>query len=151
MADIAAGMYAYSNILAALIAARPHGSGARLDVSMLEALAEWMGYPLYYAMTAQPPPPRAAPSHATIYPYGPFATGDGNVMLGLQNEREWRRSATRCCSGPSARHRCALRRQCAALSANRAALRALIEGVFASLTAEKCCAGSTPRRSPTRA
>jgi itaconate CoA-transferase len=53
-------------------------------------MAEWMGYPLYYTLDGAPPPPRAGASHATIFPYGPFATGDGkSVMLGLQNEREW--------------------------------------------------------------
>jgi crotonobetainyl-CoA:carnitine CoA-transferase CaiB-like acyl-CoA transferase len=58
---------------------------------MLESLAEWMGYPMYYAYEGAPPPPRSAASHATIYPYGPFPAGDGGtVMLGLQNEREWR-------------------------------------------------------------
>ncbi len=89
IADIAAGMYAYSNVLAALIARGRTGVGARLDVSMLEAMAEWMSYPLYYAYDGAPPPPRAAAAHATIYPYGPFAAKDGNVMLGIQNEREW--------------------------------------------------------------
>ena len=67
------------------------GKGRRIDVSMLESLAEWMGYPLYYAFDGAPPPPRTGAAHATIYPYGPFAAGDGrHVMLGLQNEREWR-------------------------------------------------------------
>jgi len=66
------------------------GVGSRIDVSMLESLVEWMGYPLYYAYQGATPPPRAGAAHATIYPYGPFPTGDGGtVMLGLQNEREW--------------------------------------------------------------
>jgi itaconate CoA-transferase len=90
IADIAAGMYAYSNILAALIERGRTGKGKRIDVSMLESMAEWMGYPLYYAYEGASPPPRAGAAHATIYPYGPFPTGDGkSVMLGLQNEREW--------------------------------------------------------------
>ncbi|UUZ68868.1 CoA transferase [Polaromonas sp. P2-4] len=93
IADIAAGMYAYSSILAALMQQHKRGGtgkGAHIDVSMLESLAEWMGYPLYYAYGGATPPPRSAASHATIYPYGPFAAGDGGtVMLGLQNEREW--------------------------------------------------------------
>ena len=90
IADIAAGMYAYSNILAALLQRAQTGRGQRIDVSMLEALAEWMSYPMYYAFGGAPPPPRSGASHATIYPYGPFPTGDGKtVMLGLQNEREW--------------------------------------------------------------
>ncbi len=91
IADIAAGMYAYTNILAALMHRQQSGQGQRIDVSMLESLAEWMSYPLYYAFDGAAPPPRTGASHATIYPYGPFAAGDGKtVMLGLQNEREWK-------------------------------------------------------------
>ena len=91
IADIAAGMYAYTNILSALLLRGKTGQGSHIDVSMLEALAEWMGYPLYYAHDGATPPPRSAASHASIYPYGPFAAGDGGtVMLGLQNEREWK-------------------------------------------------------------
>ncbi len=90
IADIAAGMYAYTNILAALIQRGKTGRGCVLDVSMLESMAEWMSYPLYYALDGKAPPPRAGAAHATIYPYGPIAAGDGKiVMLGLQNEREW--------------------------------------------------------------
>ena len=90
IADIAAGMYAYTSILAALLQRGKTGRGSHIDISMLESLAEWMGYPLYYAYAGAAPPPRSAASHATIYPYGPFAAGDGGtVMLGLQNEREW--------------------------------------------------------------
>src|SRR5450830_843039 len=91
VADIAAGMYAYTGILSALLLRGKTGQGSHIDVSMLESLAEWMGYPLYYAFDGAPPPPRTAASHASIYPYGPFAAGDGGtVMLGLQNEREWK-------------------------------------------------------------
>jgi itaconate CoA-transferase len=88
--DIASGMYAYSNILAALIQRGRTGKGTRIDISMLESMVEWMSFPLYYAYDGAPPPVRAGASHATIYPYGPFPAGDGKVvMLGLQNEREW--------------------------------------------------------------
>jgi itaconate CoA-transferase len=88
--DIASGMYAYTNILAALIQRGKTGKGSRIDVSMLESMAEWMSFPLYYAYDGATPPVRAGASHATIYPYGPFPAGDGkSVMLGLQNEREW--------------------------------------------------------------
>jgi len=90
IADIAAGMYAYTNILAALLERGQTGRGKRIDISMLESMVEWMSFPLYYAFDGASPPPRAGASHATIYPYGPFPTGDGKtVMLGLQNEREW--------------------------------------------------------------
>ena len=90
IADISAGMYAYSGILNALLLRARTGKGSRIDVSMLESMAEWMSFPLYYAFEGAEPPPRAGAAHATIFPYGPFAVGDGNtVMLGLQNEREW--------------------------------------------------------------
>jgi len=89
IADIAAGMYAFSNILAALIERGRTGHGRRIEISMLEAMVEWMGHPMYYAFDGAPPS-RAGAAHATIYPYGPFPAGDGStVMLGLQNEREW--------------------------------------------------------------
>ena len=97
IADIAAGMYAYTNILAALLERDKTGRGKAIDVSMLESMVEWMTYPLYYAYDGAEPPPRAGAAHATIYPYGPFPAGDGKtVMLGLQNEREWVTSASRC-------------------------------------------------------
>ena len=90
IADISAGMYAYTNILAALMHRQQTGEGQRIDIAMLETLAEWMSFPLYYSMDGANPPPRAGASHASIYPYGPFEAGDGKVvMLGLQNEREW--------------------------------------------------------------
>ncbi|MFC0397716.1 CaiB/BaiF CoA transferase family protein [Paraburkholderia rhizosphaerae] len=91
IADIAAGMYAYTNILSALLMRGRTGKGCRIDVSMLESMVEWMGYPMYYAFEGQTPPALSGASHATIYPYGPFMAGDGRiVMMGLQNEREWR-------------------------------------------------------------
>ncbi len=91
MADIAAGMYAFTSILSALLLRGRTGEGSHIDVSMLEALGEWMGYPMYYAFEGATPPPRTGASHASIYPYGPFPAGDGgHVMLGLQNEREWK-------------------------------------------------------------
>jgi itaconate CoA-transferase len=90
VADIAAGMYAYTNILAALLQRGKTGLGIEINISMLEALAEWIGYPMYYATDAAEPPARAGAAHATIFPYGPFMAGDGKeVMFGLQNDREW--------------------------------------------------------------
>ncbi|MDE2367667.1 MAG: CoA transferase [Burkholderiales bacterium] len=90
IADIAAGTNAYGSILAALLQRGRTGLGCRIDVSMLEAMVEWMSFPLYYACDGAPQPPRAGAAHATIFPYGPFPAGDGStVMLGLQNEREW--------------------------------------------------------------
>jgi itaconate CoA-transferase len=90
IADISAGMYAYTNILSALLLRNQTQEGSHIDVSMLESLSEWMGFPLYYAYQGASPPPRNGASHATIYPYGPFPVGKNDtVMLGLQNEREW--------------------------------------------------------------
>ena len=84
IADIAAGTQAYSSIRAALSQRGRTGQGCRIDVSMLEAMVEWMGFPLYYALDGAEPPPRTGAAHATIYPYGPFVAGDGKtVMLGL--------------------------------------------------------------------
>ena len=94
VADIAAAMYAYCGILTALIARGQSGQGAVLEISMFEALAEWMGYPAYYTMGGSPPP-RTGSSHAAIAPYGLFPTADGStVMLSIQNQREWERFCT---------------------------------------------------------
>ncbi len=137
IADIAAGMYAYSNILTALLLRGKTGLGSRIDVSMLESLVEWMGYPLYYAYDGATPPPRAGAAHSTIYPYGPFPAGDGGtVMLGLQNEREWQAFCERVLLQPQLasdeRFSANSKR-----SANREALRAIIVETFAALSAEQ--------------
>ena len=92
VADIACGMYAYSGILAALLRRERTGEGAALEVSLLEALGEWMGFPAYYAMYGGREPPRSGARHASIAPYGPFVCGDGEqIFFGIQNEREWER------------------------------------------------------------
>ena len=89
VADIAAGMYAYSGILTALLMRHRTGEGTLVEVSMLEALSEWMGYPLYYGVYGGTPPARAGARHAVIAPYGPFAGGDGEVVyLGIQKLKE---------------------------------------------------------------
>lgn len=133
IADIAAGMYAYTGILAALLQRGRTGKGSHIDVSMLESLAEWMGYPMYYAYEGATPPPRSAASHATIYPYGPFATGDGGtVMLGLQNEREWKQF----CEGVLLQPQLAVDPRFdanARRNANREALQSIILETFAAL------------------
>lgn len=137
IADIAAGMYAYTNILAALLQRRIDGRGRRVDISMLEAMGEWMGYPMYYAFDGAPPPPRAGAAHATIYPYGPFPTGDGKtVMLGLQNEREWLQFCTKVLRRPELAEDERFAGN-AKRTAHREALRALIVEAFASLSAEQ--------------
>ncbi|MHB1122592.1 MAG: CaiB/BaiF CoA transferase family protein [Ramlibacter sp.] len=90
VADIAAGVYAYSNVLAALLRRHKTGKGSHIEVSMLEAMTEWTSYALYYTYDGAPPPARAGASHAAIFPYGPFTAGDGaTVILAVQNEREW--------------------------------------------------------------
>ncbi|MQT40763.1 MULTISPECIES: CaiB/BaiF CoA-transferase family protein [unclassified Pseudomonas] len=140
IADIAAGMYAYTGVLSALLLRDKTGEGSRVDVSMLESLVEWMGYPLYYAYEGAPPPPRAGAAHATIYPYGPFPTGDGGtVMLGLQNEREWQQFCDKVLLRPDlardSRFNANARR-----SENRAELRAIIVETFAHMTAAQVIA-----------
>ena len=91
-ADVSAGMYAYAGILNALLLRGRTGKGSRIDVSMLETLAEWMGNPMYFTHGGQAPAPRSGASHPSIAPYGPARTGDGQqLLLGVQNEREWRR------------------------------------------------------------
>lgn len=135
IADIAAGMYAYTNILAALMHRQQTGQGQRIDISMLEALGEWMNYPLYYAFEGATPPARTGASHATIYPYGPFAAGDGKtVMLGLQNEREWKIFCEEVLLRPQLANEERFSSN-AKRSAQRAELSALILQAFASLTA----------------
>jgi itaconate CoA-transferase len=140
IADIAAGMYAYSSILAALIQRGKTGQGSRIDVSMLESMVEWMSYPLYYAYDGATPPPRAGAAHATIYPYGPFAAGDGKtVMLGLQNEREW----AAFCKVVLQRPELATDERFASNTkrvANRQTLQMLIGEVFGALDAEQVIA-----------
>jgi itaconate CoA-transferase len=134
MADIAAGMYAYSSILSALLLRERTGQGSRLDVSMLESTVEWMGFPMYYAYDGAPPPPRAGASHATIYPYGPFPVAEGGeVMLGLQNEREWAAFCNIVLEQPELADDARFTNNTLRV-ANKEALRVLIVTVFASLS-----------------
>jgi len=135
IADIAAGMYAYTNILAALLQRGQTGKGQHIDISMLESLAEWTSYPLYYAFDGAPPPPRTGASHATIYPYGPFPTGgNGTAMMGLQNEREWLKFCELVLQQPAIATDPRFTGN-AKRVANRDALKALITEAFEPLTA----------------
>jgi itaconate CoA-transferase len=135
VADIAAGMYAFSSILAALLRRGRNGEGATIEVTMFEALGEWMGFPAYFSAYGGSAPARSGAHHATIAPYGPFQAGDGaSVFLSVQNEREFARfceqvlgdrslaSDERFASAP-------------ARLANRSALHAEIARVFSTLTA----------------
>lgn len=140
IADIAAGMYAYSGILSALLHRGQTGRGSRVEVAMLEALGEWMSFPLYYAFEGAAPPQRTGAAHATIFPYGPFPSGDGRtVMLGLQNEREWKIFCAVVLGQPELavdpRFESNVQRV-----ANRDALTALIVAGFARLTAAETIA-----------
>lgn len=135
IADIAAGMYAFSSIQSALLLRAKTGQGSGIDVSMLESLAEWMGYPLYYSYNDAPPPERAGASHATIFPYGPFRAGDGrSVMLGLQNDREWLAFCEKVLQDSSLANDARFQTN-ALRSANRAELTGLIEQAFSGFSA----------------
>ncbi|MCL6594840.1 MAG: CoA transferase [Firmicutes bacterium] len=137
VADIAAGMYAFSGILAALLERERTGEGASLEVSMLEALGEWVSHAAYYAVYSGADPERTGAHHASIAPYGPFRVGDGNaVYLAVQNEREWVRLCTEVLGRPELaedeRFRTNPRR-----AAHRDELAALIEESFAACSLEE--------------
>jgi itaconate CoA-transferase len=135
VADIAAGMYALSSILAALLRRGRTGEGATLDITMFEALGEWMGFPAYFAAYGGTPPPRSGAYHATIVPYGPFRAGDGKtVFLSIQNEREFARFCDKVL-GDAALAKDARFASGPARMQNREAMHAAIEKVFAALTA----------------
>jgi crotonobetainyl-CoA:carnitine CoA-transferase CaiB-like acyl-CoA transferase len=89
VADIAAGMYAYSGVLTALYERERTGHGSSFDVALLDALGEWMSQPFYYSVYGGQPARRTGAQHASISPYGPYAAAGGQVFLGLQNDREW--------------------------------------------------------------
>jgi len=137
VADIAAGMYAFSSILAALYRRQTEGVGATLDITMLESLGEWMGFPAYFTAYGGDAPPRSGAHHATVVPYGPFKAGNGGtVFLSIQNEREFERfcdvvllnsslkTDPRFSTGP-------------ARARNRNAMHEEIDQAFSSLTAEQ--------------
>ena len=140
VADIAAGMYAYSGILTALFQRERTGDGATLEVSLFEALGEWMGYPAYYAAYGGTPPSRAGASHATIAPYGPFAAGDGQqINLGIQNEREWVAFCEQVLRRPALAHDERFATNSTRV-AHRPALHAEIGAVFATLSGDEVVA-----------
>lgn len=137
VADIAAGMYAYSGVLAALHQRARTGDGQALEVSMLEALGEWMGFPYLYGHYGGADPVRAGASHATIAPYGPVGTATGEVLtLAIQNEREWERF----CADVLERPELATDERFAgnaARNAHRDELAAIVDAVFAELPADE--------------
>ena len=99
-ADIATGMYAFSGILAALLRRARNGEGANVKIAMLDALGEWMMYPMLRAAYANSPLPRVPTSHPALAPYGAHRTKDGEVIFGLQNEREWATFCTKVMQRP---------------------------------------------------
>lgn len=140
IADISAGMYAYSNILAALMQRERTGEGCRIDISMLESMVEWMSFPLYYAFDGAPGPKPFGASHAAIYPYGPFAVGDGSsVMLGIQNEREWANFCEKALEKPDIAKDPRFMNN-SLRSQNRNELHAIICEAFSSMTAAEVLA-----------
>lgn len=137
IADISAAMYALTNIMGALMKRNKTGRGCRIDISMLESMAEWMTFPLYYTYQGQPGPKPVGASHASIYPYGPFETGGGgSVMLGIQNEREWARLCAEVLDDPALATDTRFVDNSKRV-ANRDALKQILLDRFASLSAEE--------------
>jgi itaconate CoA-transferase len=134
LTDIGTGLHAYSAVLAALYQRERTGKGTRIEVTMFEAMVEWMMHPLYYTHFGGKAPTRSGPDHATIVPYGKFRTSDGSVMLGIQNEREWAAFCDKVLGQPAlatdARYDNNTKR-----TAARPELVGLIEGIFATMTA----------------
>jgi itaconate CoA-transferase len=140
VADIAAGMYAYSAILTALLRRSTTGDGAAIEVSMLDALGEWMSHPVYATTYGGSPLPRSGARHASIAPYGPFASGDGeSVFLSIQNEREWMRFCSEVLAQPALAADPRFVTNTARVE-NRDVLEAAINAVFATLSAHEIVA-----------
>jgi len=133
IADIATGMYALTGILSALLRRGRTGQGANVKVAMLDALGEWMSYPMLRAAYAGSPPPRSPTSHPAIAPYGAHKTGDGQVIFGLQNEREWAIFCTKVLERPDVQTDPRFATQHARRE-NRVTLTALIEDYFGTMT-----------------
>ena len=136
IADIAAGMYAYSAILTALYQRRATGVGVTLDVSLFDALAEWMGFPIYHTAYTGRELRRSGPNHVSIAPYGPFRGADGHIYLAVQNAREWARFCAQVLGRPAVEDDERFRTNELRVQ-NREALRAVIEETFATLKAEE--------------
>jgi itaconate CoA-transferase len=136
IADIAAGMYAYSGTLMALLQRGRTGHGTRVGVSMLDALGEWMSQPFYFGRYGGMAPTRTGASHPTIAPYGPHRTGDGrDVLFGIQNDREWTRFCANMLDAPELANDDRFADNSRRV-ANRDELTHIIERAFAALTVE---------------
>lgn len=136
IADIAGGMYAYTGVLTALFRRQSTGEGATIDVSLFDALAEWMGFPAYYAAYAGQDIRRSGPNHISIAPYGPFRAADGHVYLSIQNAREWARFCGEVLQRPDVERDERFRTNEVRVQ-HREALRLLIEDVFARFTVQE--------------
>jgi len=137
VADIAAGMYAMSSILAALYRRQAEGVGATLDITMFESLGEWMGFPAHFTGYGGTAPPRSGAHHATIVPYGPFKVGDGGtVFLSIQNEREFGRFCDAVLLNPALKGDPRFSSGPARVK-NRDAMHAEIEDAFSRKTSEE--------------
>jgi itaconate CoA-transferase len=101
IADISAGMYAYSGILTALLARKDTDAGTVVDVALIDTLGEWMGYAAYYTEYGGTQPPRTGASHATIAPYGPYRTCDGTIIVAVHSSREWAEFCARVLQQPA--------------------------------------------------
>lgn len=135
--DIGTGLHAYAAILAALYERERTGRGRRIEVTMFEAMVEWMGHPLYYTHFGGRAPKRSGPDHATIVPYGRFRAGDGgHVLFGIQNEREWAAFCAKVLERPELagdpRYDNNTKR-----TARRAEVVSLIEGAFSAMSAQR--------------
>ena len=138
-ADIAAGMYAFSGILTALFARTASGRGAALDVSLFDALGEWMSAPMYYATYGGTSPQRSGAHHASIAPYGPYATKTGTIYLAIQNAREWSRFCADVLQRPELADDARFAVNAARVT-NRAALDAVILATLCELSSEEALA-----------
>jgi itaconate CoA-transferase len=136
IADIAAGMYAYSAVLTALIRRHTTGAGATIDLSLFDALVEWMGFPLYHTAYTGGELRRSGPNHLSIAPYGPFRAADGHIFLAIQNAREWARFCSDVLGRPGMRDDERFRTNEQRVK-HRDALRAVIEAVFAPLSVDE--------------
>jgi formyl-CoA transferase len=135
VADIAAAMYAFAGTLAALFERERTGVARAVDVTMLDALGEWMGFPAYYATYGGKAPGRTGAAHPTVYPYGPFRCGDGaSVFLSVQNDREWPRFCAEVLQTPDLAGDPRFLTN-ALRSSHRAELDRIIEGAFAAAAA----------------
>lgn len=149
-ADIAAAMYAFSGVLAALLRRGITGRGGRVEVSMLDALAEWMGHPLHHTMHGGEQPVRTGLAHAVIAPYDAYPTADGDrVLLSVQNDREWRRLAEQVLEQPELAEDPGYATN-AARTANREKTDAVVAEALGGSARTRRSGGWRPRASPAR-